>query len=161
MKTLKYIGLLLMLAIACGCGSSHPSDASLLANFENHEEDFETLLNMLREDKKLRRVDEDWTDPDDLSMIGVSEGRIRDYRALFAKLRVPRGFCAHHGPEVFTLIASTYGLSVSGSSKGYEYREEAPDQVVADLDSYWSNGDSFRAYRHIDGNWYLYFDFED
>ena len=92
----------------------------------------------------------------------MSQERIQDYRRLFAKLGIPRGFYAFHDPEEFIFTANTRGLSISGSAKGYAYLQKKPRLVVADLDSYWSeDGKSFTAYQHIKGKWYLYFDFED
>ena len=58
--------------------------------------------------------------------------------------------------------ASTRGLAVSGSSKGYAYLLEKPKTLVDNLDEYWSKDNkSFTAFRQIEGNWYLYFDYED
>ena len=162
MNAIKASLILLSLLCLCGCESSHPKDQTLLDNFKKHERDFEKLITMLRRDKKLQRVDDTWTRPSDPQSIGVSKERIREYRALFSKLSIPRGFYAFHDPERFTFIASTHGLSVSGSAKGYAYLAEKPDLVVSNLESYWSErGQSFTAYQHIKGNWYLYFDFED
>ncbi len=141
---------------------SHPSDDVLLQEFAEHEAEFEKLVAMLRADKKLERVDEDWTRPGDPTSIGVMPARIREYRDLFSKLSIPRGFHAFHDPENFTFFASTQGLSVTGSAKGYAYLQKVPDLMVADLGAYWSaDGKSFTAYRWIKGNWYLYFDHED
>ncbi len=119
-----------LLLFLCGCGSSHPSDQFLLVNFKKHEQDFEKLIAMIRKDKKLQRVDDTWTNPSNPQSIGVSQERIQEYRVFFSKLSIPRGFYAFHAPERFTFFASTQGLSVSGSAKGYAYLEEKPDLVV-------------------------------
>ena len=162
MKVISISLALLPLLVLSGCGSSHPSDQSLLDSFQKHEQDFDKLVGMVRKDNGLQRVDDIWTNPGDLTSIGVSDERIQKYRDLFAKLAIPRGFYASHDPERFTFLASTRGLSVSGSAKGYAYLEEKPDLVVRSLDTYWpDDGRSFTAYQHIKGNWYLYFDFED
>lgn len=65
--------------------------------------------------------------------------RIESYRKLFSTLSIPPGFYAFNDPERFEFIASTRGLSVTGSSKGYAYLQEKPDLVVVNLDSYWSS----------------------
>ena len=163
MARLRCFILPLFLIVLGGCGESeHPKDDTLILNFKRNEVDFEHLLTMLREDKKLERVDDTWTKPDDPATIGVTKEQIKSYRALFSRLGIPRGFYAFHDPERFTLLASAYGLSVSGSAKGYAYLVQKPDLVVGNLDEYWpADGKSFTAYRHIKGNWYLYFDFED
>ena len=163
MKSILLIVVGIVIALSAGCArSTHPSDSALLQRFDTNEADLERLLTMLREDPKLQRVDDTWTNPSDPSSIGVSAERIATYRRLFAKLGIPRGFYAFHAPERFTFLASTFGLSVSGSAKGYAYLENKPVLIVSSLDTYWSSDNrSFTAYRHIKGNWYLYFDYEN
>src|SRR5688572_8154974 len=163
MTRLGFLILFLLLLTGAGCrAASHPTDDVLLRNFARHETDFERLLTMIRADKKLERVDDTWTRPQDPSTIGVTPERIKSYRRIFATLGIPRGFYAFHDPERFTFLAGTRGLSVTGSAKGYAYLAEKPRLVVTNLDTYWSaDGRSFTAYRHIKGRWYLYFDYED
>lgn len=163
MTRLRFLVLPLLILIIGGCDeSSHPTDDALLRNFAHHEADFERLLTMLRADKKLERVDDTWTLPKDPSAIGITPERIKSYRSLLSTLGIPRGFYAFHEPERFTFIASSHGLNISGSDKGYACMAEKPDMVVTNLDTYWSpDGRSFTAYRHIKGSWYLYFDYED
>jgi len=156
------ISIILLLLFRCGCDSSHPSDQTLLDNFTKHEQDFGKLVAMIWTDKQLQRVDATGTNPGDLQSIGVSPERISEYRTLFSRLSIPRGFYAFHNPERFTFLASAQGLSVSGSAKGYAYLEDKPDLVVTNLEAYCpADGRSFTAYQHIKGNWYLYFDYED
>jgi hypothetical protein len=72
------------------------------------------------------------------------------------------GYCEK---DAILFYASTKGLSVTGSTKGYAYLKKVPEnseKLVNSLDDYWSpDGKSFTAYRRIEGNWYLYFDYED
>ncbi|MBK8047479.1 MAG: hypothetical protein IPK16_10355 [Anaerolineales bacterium] len=113
------LSVLLAIVLLAGCGpTTHPTDEQLLERFSQNEAGFDQLVTMLQEDPELRRVDDDWTDPADPSMIGVSEDRIVAYRARFKQLGIPRGFYAFHDPEDYTFVASALGLSVSGSSKG-------------------------------------------
>lgn len=155
--------LALLFPLLAGCArNQHPSDDALLKNFSAHEPEFDGLLTMLRADKKLERVDVNWTRPDNPASAGVPPERIKVYREIFKKLNIPRGFDAYHDPERFTFLASASGLSIGGSGKGYAYLEERPELVVASLDNYRSpTGRSFTAYRHIKGNWYLFYDYED
>ena len=51
--------------VLCASGCSHPSDQSLLTNFERDEQVFEQLIVMIRKDRELRRVDDTWTLPED------------------------------------------------------------------------------------------------
>jgi len=163
MKRLRILALPCLLLLAAGCSRTlHPADDTLLRNFAAHEADFERLVRMIREDRKLERVDDTWTRPDDPSSIGIKAERIDAYRSLFRTLGIPRGFYAFHDPERITFIASAGGLGVGGSAKGYAHLVEKPDLVVENLDTFHSpDGRSFTAFRHIKDGWYLYLDYED
>ena len=168
MRDRSQLILTLMCALAAfslgGClfGSEHSTDEQMISNFQEHRSEFEQLLEMIRSDKGLLRVDDTWTLPEDPQTIGVSRDRINEYRNMFYRVGVPRGFSAPESRESIELIATTKGLSVTGSAKGYAWLASRPVVVVDDLDTYWSkDGKSFRAFRHIEGNWYLWFDYED
>lgn len=157
----------------------HPKDAELIEKFRVHRDDLELLVRMLKEDRSLGRVGEDFTrvsnffgdcvrDGPDCSTstdIGVSDARLSEYRRLFSKIGLSRGIEGYGKKELITFIVSTKGLAVTGSSKGFVYATDlkaSSMNVVEDLDSYWSDDKrSFTALRHIEGSWYLYFNYED
>ena len=183
MTTLVHFIRVGVLAVAMGCSGCeliiekyHPKDADMIENFNAHREDFETLVQMLKEDRALGRVANDFTrtsnffgDCKEETMecstakeIGVTEARLSEYRRLFNKLDLEKGIEGYGKKETIAFLASTKGLSVTGSTKGYWHTTVAPKTIVDDLDTYWSaDGKSFLATRHIDGNWYLFFDYED
>ena len=152
----------------------HPKDRDLLEFFSENRHDFDALIAMFKADRSLGRIgsnfertssffgeckgDKVWNG----DKIEVTKERLSDYRSLFTKLKLPagiEGYCDKH--EIY-LYASTKGLSITGSTKGYAFLDERPKVLVDDLDTYWSaDGKSFIAYRHIEGNWYLFFDYED
>lgn len=139
---------------------AHPSSEELINNFYTHRAEFDRLLQMAIEDQELNRVAYNFTRPEDPELIGITQERLNEYRLLFHKLNLEAGIENHNYRVWF--IASSSGLSISGSAKGYIYTEVHPDLVVEDLDSYDSaDGRSFTAYQQIKGNWYLYYDYED
>lgn len=141
---------------------AHPSDQSLIANFEKNQATFNELIAMIREDKGLERVDDNWTNPNDPAAVGVTNERIAKYRKMFKDLNIPRGFSSSTEPVRIELLASTSGLSISGSSKGYAFLKNKPKPIVDNLDDYISSdSQSSIAYRPISGNWYLFYEFED
>ena len=153
--------LLLILSIA-GCSSRHPTDQKLLAEFQSHKAQFEQLLAMFQADKKLERVAYSFTRPDNPVEIGITRERIQQYRDLFDNLKLTAGIEGLEPKDMVMFHRSTYGLSVSGSSKGFAYFLKPPQLLVDSLDGYRSkDGRSFTAFRHIEGNWYLYYDYED
>jgi hypothetical protein len=143
-----------------GCGPDHPTDAALRARFTAHRAEFERLRQMFDADAGLSRVGSDFTRPEDPASVGVGAARLAGYRSLFAVLGLADGI--ERGPEdEIWFRASSSGLSVSGSAKGFVWTASIPDPLVDRLDGYSEDGHSFTAYSRIDGNWYLVYDFED
>ena len=162
----KLIVTALLLITLSGCsffGSNHPKDERLIEDLRNNRAEFERLLAMFRADEKLYRVARDFTRPENAQAADVDGERLAEYRMLLGKLRLHGGIEGYAPKDVIWFHASTKGLGVSGSSKGYAYLERPPELLVRDLDHYerTKGGRSFSAYRHIEGNWYLYLDFED
>ncbi len=162
----KNIALLVVLAFCLFLAFrnlwSHPSDEFLIKNFKKNQAVFSHLVEMIKEDEGLERVDEDWTRPEDLSYIRASSNRIANYRELLEKIGTSRGFYSFRNPTKIDFIVSTKGLGISGSSKGYAYLENRPDLVVENLDNDQAvDGSSYTAYRPITGHWYLFYDVEN
>jgi hypothetical protein len=171
--TIVIIGVSLLLAllvvvVACimlfllsnELGGEHPSSQELIDNFYSHCPEFDQLLQMALEDQELSRVAYDFTRPENPETIGVTQERLNEYRRLFDELNLEAGI--DNGRDSIWFIASARGLSVSGSAKGYIYSRIPPGLIVEDLDSYDSpDGRSFTAFQKIEGNWYLYYDYED
>lgn len=164
LKLISLVFAFVILPSGClsGFSKEHPKDAELLENFQTHKAGFNQLLQMFFADKGLGRVAYDFTRPEDLRTVGVSSERLSEYKKLFRKLDLSAGIEGYNEKDYIWFHASTQGLSVTGSGKGYAYLKERPPLVVDDLDTYWSkDGRSFTAFRHIEDNWYLYFDYED
>ena len=155
------ITLVCLLAwIAAGC-APEPKDKDLIKNFQDHREEFEALRAMIIHDKGLRRVDDNWTDPADPMSVGVTPERIAEYRAIFRKLGIPRGFSSE--PRSIDLLVHTEGISIAGSSKGYAWRRLPPAETEPSLDKPQKKGSEEAeshpvGYRRIEGDWYLYFE---
>jgi hypothetical protein len=176
---IKFLALVLLAFFAIGCMTDiwkkeHPKDEKLIENFQSHKEEFNQLLQMFLEDKYVGRIDFDFTRASDFfekckssdgqngNEIELSKDRLESYRKLFNELGLSFGIEGYCEKEKVIFYASTQGLSVSGSTKGYAYLANPPEKIVDNLDKYWSQDrQSFTAFRHIEGNWYLYFDYED
>lgn len=138
----------------------HPSSQELIDNFYTHQAEFEQLRQMFLADEGLSRVADDFTRPENPEVMGITPARLDEYRRLFHQLNLKAGI--EGDKESIRFIASTRGLSVSGSAKGYVYTRVPPELMVDNLDTYRSeDGRSFTAYQHLEGNWYLYYDYED
>ena len=168
--------LIFSLSMSCG-EKEHPKDEKLIEIYQSHKNEFNQLLQMFQEDKSLGRVAPEFTRTANFfeeckapniwngKNIEIGEARLSEYRKLFSLLELPAGIEGYCEKDIILFYASTKGLSVTGSSKGFAYLEEMPTgnlKIVENLDNYWSSdGKSFRAFRRIEGNWYLYFDYED
>lgn len=141
----------------------HARDQEMIENFELYKQDFERLRSMILEDSRLERVDMDWTSPADPASAGVTLDRIETYRELCRRIGVRRGIEAFDPTRRrIHFLASTQGLSISGSCKGYAWLADPPMQLEGSLDGLLERAqNSFTAYRHLEGGWFLYLDFED
>lgn len=124
---------------------------------------------MFLADKELGRVAPDFTRPEDPSKAGVTAERIARYRKLLSAAGVASGIEGYDPKNQVWYHISSRGLSISGSSKGVVWRStppEAPELLVDDLDAFLAktfpgHSRSFTAYQRLEGNWYLYYDYED
>jgi len=118
---------------------------------------------MIRQDKVLTRVDDNWTDPPDPAAVGIPPQRVTDYRQLVSAIGCPRGFIYNPQTGTITLVAWAVGLAASGTSRSklFVFNPPNPTPLVVDLDAYRGYGEAYRrrgyadAYRHLEGQWYL------
>ena len=138
-----------------------PSDAAMLRHFERHEGDFNALVEMAGADRGLNRVDQDWTMPADTKSVGVASGRLADYRRLLRDAGTPRGFQVSQENGGFNFFFWLRGSAISDDTdKGFAYRTIPPQSTVQTLDGIRADSrNSLLAYRHIRGNWYLFYEF--
>jgi hypothetical protein len=156
------LSVLTVLAVAlslCGCDGPRPSDAEIIARFRVNRAQIEQLMTMMRSDRVLTRVDDNWTDPADPTTVGISHERIAEYRRILNTIGFRRGFYYDPQSGRVTFIAWAVGFAGSGASKSLMYlpRDPPPSPLVADLDAYERPpGQQYvQAYRHIEGPWYL------
>lgn len=156
--TAMLIGLLVLIIRS---DITPPTDHELLANFERHETTFRKLIEMLKADKGLTRVDVDWTDPNNPETIGVSPARIATYRRMLKDAHVPRGFEARGDFGGVGFLYWGIGSAVSSdTTKGYAYMTTPPIDLLSSLDGYQPDRENtVRVYRHIRGNWYLFYEY--
>ena len=141
-----------------------PSDQQLLSNFKHNRRTFDILAQMTQADKGLMQVNQDWTQPSDPKTVGISAERIARYRQLLNQAE------AHHGMHADGLQGADFlcwaqgGATTHDTDKGYAYLIVPPKHVLNSLDQYKNQLQSeeihqVEAYRHIEGCWYLYYDY--
>lgn len=136
--------------------SAIPNDAVLLANFNNKEAVFNELVSMLNADKKLMIVDNTWTKPSNPNTVGVSSPRIDKYRELLHSANIPRGLWVNDNREI-RFHYHIRGSAMSNEQiKGYAFLTKPPKDLRKQLNDC---DKEFLVYRHIQGNWYLFYQY--
>ena len=139
-----------------------PSDAELLQNFARHRSTFDELARMASADSGLLRVDDNWTLPQNPLSAGVSYERVSKYRAMLRSVGVPRGFQSREGGQQIDFLFWLMGSALSSdTTKGYSYLQKAPRGLLDNLDDCGPINEQrgVRAYRQIEGNWYLFYEY--
>ena len=165
------VGVSIAVTVACGLFGSHPSDARLERVFVQRRSDFETLASMAEQEPEVVRIARDftwlkdnaaWPRPD--SLLGLSHERWDQYRHLFLVLGLDAGvaYCGPSDAGVLLLIASAKGLMIAGSEKGYAFSRKPLECIEESLDAKPKGSVSgIPTFKHLDGNWYLYFMWDD
>lgn len=134
----------------------HPTDEVMVRNFLDHEKDFDRLAAMAKQDAKMERIAADFTRPE--SEPSFTKERWDEYRLLFKKLGLDAGI-EREGelPGALICIASTRGLSITGSGKGYACLPQEPTPLVDSLDHVTIEiKENELVCKKIKGNWYLW-----
>lgn len=172
---LAFSPILVVLVLAWGAGPlyrvgatsvccEHPTDIALIERFRVHQDEFERLREMFLADPELGRVAPGFTRsasfPPGSSSAGprISSDRLKAYRRAFESLGLDAGIEGYGDKERISFIASTRGLGVSGSAKGYVYSVKPLRPLRQSLEGRPVGGRPGIAYRHLDGEWYLYLD---
>jgi hypothetical protein len=147
-----------------GRSLSKDSDTALLANFAEHEAEFNRLVEFAHQDAHMARITynllqtetvTDWPRPE--AAWGISPDRWQAYNDLFAELKLSDGLIQNYPSTVF-LVVSGQGMAAGGLGKGYAFLAEPPDITHPSLDGFVfkSAADGHFAYRPIKDNWYLF-----
>ena len=137
-----------------------PSDQQLLDNFQAHHAAFDKLIQMDRADKGSYASEISSAVSDTPLPGGTREKRIAEYRRWLEAANIFKGFSSDEDQEV-TLCYWGFGSAISSDTdKGYAYLVVPPKQVLKTLDDCRPDyKNEVQAYRHIEGCWYLYYDY--
>jgi hypothetical protein len=148
--------------------SSPPSDEALTRVFDQHQETFERLITMLREDSSIRAIRRDWLDTldgkeqrFDEQPITIDRPRWTAYRELFRDLGLSNGATRVQTDACeFYLFEYGSGFVFSSESKGFAYCETEPSPLVASLDSDPGIEPKKTTFRKLKPNWYLFYEYD-
>ncbi len=156
---------MLSLVLACSSEPEHPSDAELEKNFYAHEADFNLLAQMAIEDADMISITPTSTERKKNSDGQASKAkdafsleRYEQYRQIFNRLGKNDGI-TNYQPSEMRVSVSMHGTLTRITSKGYAYLPEKPTEMRESLDKV--SFEDYRqynvAYKHLKGNWYLYY----
>ena len=132
----------------------HPTDEAMIAHWRGKRAVFEQLTAMLKDDPALKRLAQDWVQPQDT---GITAERI----ALYRKLMKDAGIVSlsNYGNEMKFLFHAS-GWSIAGSGKSFVFGDPSSyaEQIDGDLETA-SQGERKGTWqRPLEGRWRLEFD---
>lgn len=137
------------------------SDAAMEANFWQHREQFEQLVQMSNEDAAMTRIAHEFTWPENAVELGFTEVRWNRYRTLFQQTELSGGLVRRKDGTVIFLFW-LYGLVTGGETKGYVYSPSPLHPVVDSLDDLSIPVESLKPiYKQIAENWYMFYEWDD
>lgn len=137
------------------------SDAAMEANFWQHREQFEQLVQMSNEDAAMTRIAYEFTWPENAVELGFTEVRWNQYRTLFQQTGLSGGLVRRKDGKVIFLFWG-FGLVTGGREKGYVYSTQPLHPVVDSLDDIPIPVESLKPiYKKIAENWHLYYQWDD
>ncbi len=138
-------------------GRDHASDEELIRNLEKHSQQYQHLIAMFLEDTPASVIHPTWVNPENV----ISADRWAEYKVLFHELKLDAGIRSWGGDSIY-FISTAQGLFMGGSSKGYMYKPETPYPLYPSLNKKPQDLKSnVMAYRKINKDWYIVFDWND
>jgi hypothetical protein len=166
-KVIKIFLLLCLIGIAFWgfhLWSSPPKDKTLIKCFYDNRDSFERLKNMLKADKEINGIFRSGIVPKNSVLIkspeeiGFPAERYEEYLRILRKLKVPN---VSWYEEDLRFFIDGWGFVDGGWRISIIWREDKPQKLVANLYEARKSTSSSpqqwnEAYRHIEGNWYLW-----
>ena len=155
-----------MLWLAFNLGGP-PSDEQMMTNFQQHRPTFNQLIQMVQADKEGIHIDTAAMLPMNTQAPSIPLDRINTYRRLMKTVGLARWLTADAKATDVEMAYYANGSAISSDvDKGYVYLTQPPTPLMRTLDQYGTDGDGsgrdteVLAYRHIQGDWYLYYRYE-
>jgi hypothetical protein len=142
-------------------GLERPKDADLVAQFAKHKAVFDELRQMLSADNSLRSIEKGGVSSmkervlhSTLADTGISKER---YDLYVAKLQQCGVSILIHDEDEFRFAVAGSGFASKGYRIAITYTESKPTPLLPTLDDFKKTTHSWeQAYRHIEGNWYVW-----
>ncbi|RYE93487.1 MAG: hypothetical protein EOO77_45435 [Oxalobacteraceae bacterium] len=130
----------LLLLKVCQKLDEHPTDRAMIEEFNSNRSTFESLLNMVRAEKRVSRVADDFIWIDDAMSVNEVEQprylpreRLIRYRALFRKLNLESGV-VRRADGTIGFLRSSSGMVTSGSGKEFIWSQNVITSALKPAD---------------------------
>lgn len=169
---LASISVVILLASCSFFDGINMSKEELIKHYEKNEKAFLEVKEELEKlkDLGLRRIDDSWSDPKDLSEIGISKGYEIELKKKLLLLKCPRGVSLYGNGIAF--IIYSVGIVGSGGSKGLFYSKHEPknnyqsdfkgkigpyeiDETIPK-----TSGGKYEVYIKIRNGWYIFEEYD-
>jgi hypothetical protein len=153
-----FVGLVSMMAAPWAQSSGpRPTDDAMMAHWRAHRHTLEGLVGMVQADPGLKRLGQDWSEPEDVASIGLSAERLALYRGLMREAKIIS--IMQHGRQI-ELVYFTAGIYIRGSAKSFCYGSPPhyADRIDGDLDQAREGQRRFTLQRRIEGDWWLQYE---
>ncbi|MCM3874413.1 MAG: hypothetical protein ND895_27295 [Pyrinomonadaceae bacterium] len=153
--------ILALLLIGSGCAyHSNFTDRSLEERFRSHEAEFSRLVQMLKEDSEVSRVNNEGAYKANDIKATPSANRLEDYRGLLSKLDLISIFRDSGTDKIYFALWNKADWFMGGTNEYFVYAETPPAEeqyLVESLDKLRTQTDAF-AFKKITDRWYLHVD---
>ena len=140
--------------LCLGCNRAGIPDAKLKAVFDDNRDDFNKLVSMTEQDRKLVRIrfDSTYMDTDTgvKKNVALSEDRWQQYRTLFRKLELTDGL--ERAENAIFFYSHCEGSALDEDCKGFAYSKNSLAPTAETLDDP-RDGEYFKP---LYPNWYLF-----
>lgn len=147
---------LVVLGMAVACANP-PSDDALLELFKTRQARLEALLKEVLENPRMGDLEKAHATQDGLAEYGITSDEAADYQEFLreAGVRAVRNIRRYSDAEPVYFVVYKYYIYHDGISKGFAWSDGSPVPTVSSLDGR-ARG-AGKAFRHVAGNWYLFF----
>jgi len=136
-----------------------PPDDVILATFKAHESELQKIVSMTDNDPRLLYLDDTGFRTTDSLIIGMDSARVNEYRRVCVEAGKVKSFSVNEDSREIDFEYWWNSGYDDFTAKGIAFLPKPPQRTFSSLDDPQGWRETGSVYRHIRGNWYLYFEY--
>lgn len=159
-RHLIYIAPALVVCLCISVACRHKLDAEMIGHFRQNAQAFEQIVLAVNRDVGLGRIPPTFILRHGVNEVGqgLPPNQVKEYRALLDRCCPKCDLFRNSSSGTIFFTASSFGILLKGSYKGYAYAPTRPGSVFSSLNSERViPADCKFHFRPITGKWYLYY----